>query len=71
MTMKEVSVVIICLLLISVVRGEDITCKAGYGMIPTDIRTSGSQCSGISKITTEAECEIYKMNCHIVKIVII
>ena len=52
-------VFIICLLFISVVRGEEgLTCKAGYGMIGTDIRTSGSQCSGLSKITTEAECKL-------------
>ncbi len=55
MTMKEVNVVIICLLLISVVRGEDATCEAGYAI---GILTVGnpSHCSGISKITTEAEC---------------
>ena len=54
--MKEVSV-IICLLLITVVSGEeDFTCPAGYGI---GIFTSGdaSQCSGISKITTEEECK--------------
>ena len=57
--MKVVSVLIICLLLIFVVRGEeDLTCEAGEGMPPTDIRTSGSQCSGLSKITTEAECKL-------------
>ena len=58
--MKEISLFIICLLLISVVRGEDFTCKAGYAIQPTYIRTSGSasQCSGISKITTEAECKL-------------
>ena len=59
--MKVVSVLIICLLLIFVVRGEeDLTCKPGYAIQPTDIRTSGyaSQCSGLSKITTEAECEL-------------
>ena len=34
--------------------------EAGYAIQPTDIRTSGpaSQCSGISKITTEAECKL-------------
>ena len=60
-TMKEVSVFIICLLLISVVRGEeDLTCKAGEGVAYGKIFTSGpaSQCSGISKITTEAECKL-------------
>ena len=55
--MKEIILLfIICLLLISVVSGEeDLTCKPGEGIwIPTDIRTSGSasQCSGLSKITT-------------------
>ena len=60
MTMKEVSVVIICLLLISVVRGEDITCQPGEGNEAGKIFTSGlaSQCSGLSKITTEAECKL-------------
>ncbi len=54
--MKEMSLFIICLLLISVVSGEeDFTCQAGYSV---GIFTSGSQCSGISKITTEAECEL-------------
>ena len=48
--MKQVRVFILCLVLLSTVRGEDITCKAGDGMIPTDIRTSGSACSGVSKI---------------------
>ena len=58
-TMKVVSVLIICLLLISVVRGEeDVTCKAGEGRGYPDIRTSGSQCRGVSKITTEAECKL-------------
>ena len=35
-------------------------CKAGEHRPPTDIRTSGyaSQCSGVSKITTEAECKL-------------
>ena len=58
--MKEISLYIICLLLISAVSGEDLTCKHGYGMIPTDIRTSGlaSQCSGVSKITTWQECKL-------------
>ena len=51
-------VFIICLLLISAVSGEeDLTCQAGYGI---GIFTSGlaSQCSGVSKITTEAECKL-------------
>jgi hypothetical protein len=58
--MKEVSVLITCLLLISVVRGEDFNCEAGEVLLPNpnNIFTSGSasQCSGLSKITTEAEC---------------
>ena len=47
--MKEVRVLVICLLLIFVVRGEDdLTCEAGEGVWkPTDIRRSGSQCSGL------------------------
>ena len=32
MTMKEVSVLIICLMLICVVSGKDVTCKAGEGV---------------------------------------
>ena len=36
--------------------GNDINCKAGHGIQPTYVLTSGSQCIGISKITTEAEC---------------
>jgi hypothetical protein len=41
----------------SVVSGKDITCKAGEMPAPYSF-TSGlaSQCSGVSKITTEAEC---------------
>ncbi len=40
---------------------DDIECKAGEGLWdPTDIRTSGdaSQCTGLSKITTEADCKL-------------
>ena len=58
MAMKEVSVVIICLLLISVVRGEDLTCKPGEGIVPMFTSGLASQCSGLSKITTEAECKL-------------
>ncbi len=60
MTMKQVRVLIICSLLLSVVRGTDVTCKAGEGIPSGRIFTSGSasQCSGISKITTEAECKL-------------
>ena len=41
--MKQVSVLVICLLLIFVVRGEDITCQAGEGSLPNpnNIFTSG------------------------------
>ena len=56
--MREISLYIICLLLIPAVSGEeDITCQAGYGQA---IFTSGyaSQCSGVSKITTEEECKL-------------
>ena len=44
--MKEIRLFIICLLLISVVSGEDLTCEAGEGI---GIFTSGyaSQCSGL------------------------
>ena len=50
--MKVVSVLIICLLLIFVVRGEDVTCKAGERVIG-GIFTSGSasQCSGLSNVS--------------------
>eukprot|EP00942_MAST-04A_sp_MAST-4A-sp1_P012105 g12105.t1 len=37
-------------------RGKDVTCKAGEGIVP--MFTSGSQCSGVSKITTAAECKL-------------
>ena len=55
---------IVALLMISqfmvqfVVSGNDLNCKAGEGVPSGKIFTSGdaSQCSGISKITTEAEC---------------
>ena len=59
--MKEISLFVICLLLISIVSGEeDFTCKAGEGVPNGKIFTSGlaSQCSGLSKITTEAECKL-------------
>ena len=57
---KKISLYIICLLLISAVSGEDLTCKAGDGASSGKIFTSGSasQCIGISKITTEEECEL-------------
>eukprot|EP00942_MAST-04A_sp_MAST-4A-sp1_P011612 g11612.t1 len=55
-----VHVLIICLLLISVVSGKDLTCKPGEG-VPTGVYgfTSGppSQCSGIDSITTEEDCK--------------
>ena len=48
--MKEVSVLVICLLLIFVVSGKDLTCKAGEGASSGKIFTSGpaSQCSDIN-----------------------
>ena len=52
---------IIWLLLISIVSGEeDLTCEAGEGVAYGKIFTFGpaSQCSGISKITTEEECKL-------------
>ncbi len=39
---------------------RDVTCKAGEGIFggyPINLRTSGAQCSGIYKITTEEECK--------------
>ena len=57
-----VQLILFCFILVSYVdcKQDDFTCEPGYGMIPTDIRTSGSasQCSGLSKITTEAECKL-------------
>ena len=55
--MKEISLFVIWLLLISIVSGEDVTCKPGYGV---GIFTSGSasQVCGISKITTWQECKL-------------
>jgi hypothetical protein len=55
--MKEVSV-IICLLLLSVVSGKDLTCKAGEGVFDYTVYASGSQCTGLSKITTAEECKL-------------
>ena len=48
-----------CISVSTTVTGEDVTCKAGetpaaYGFASGD----ASQCSGLSKITTEAECEL-------------
>ncbi len=40
------------------VNSEAPICQAGYGILPTNLRTSGSQCSGPFKITTEAECKL-------------
>ena len=57
--MKEISLFILWLLLISIVSGEDFTCEAGYGISgghPTDMRTSGSSCSGVSIIRSAEEC---------------
>ena len=48
-----------CMLMFAV-NSEDLTCEAGYGIPSRYIFTSGdsSQCSGPSKITTEAECQL-------------
>jgi hypothetical protein len=54
--MKQVGILLICLMLISVVRGMDFTCQAGYGSLLPFTSGDASQCSGVSKITTEAEC---------------
>ncbi len=59
---KQISFVVLLLLsarCISVSTSlEDVTCEPGYAIQPTDIRTSGSQCSGLSKITTWQECKL-------------
>eukprot|EP00942_MAST-04A_sp_MAST-4A-sp1_P001339 g1339.t1 len=57
---------IVALLIVSqymvlyVVNGKDLTCKAGEGVPSGKIFTSGdaSQCSGLSKITTWQECKL-------------
>ena len=55
--MKEVRVLVICLLLIFVVSGEeDLTCKAGEGVFDYSKRASGT--CGIFKITTMQECKV-------------
>ena len=36
----------------------DVTCKAGEGFVPMFTSGLASQCSGLSKITTEAECKL-------------
>ena len=59
--MKGISLFITCLLLISVVRGEDaLNCKQGEGVTNYTSLTSGSasQCSGYSEIITPAECSL-------------
>ena len=47
-------------MIILIVNGKDLACEAGYGAPSGKIFISGSasQCSGLSKITTEAECEL-------------
>ena len=63
--MKGISLFITCLLLISVVRGEDaFNCKQGEGVTDYTILTSGpaSQCSGNSEITTKEQCELAAKN---------
>ena len=57
--MKGISLFITCLLLISVVRGEDaFNCKQGEGVSDYAILISGfeSQCKGDSEITRHEEC---------------
>ena len=55
---KVILFVVLQCVFMSAVKGQDVACKVGeyppYGF------TSGlaSQCSGISKITTEAECKM-------------
>ena len=47
-------------IMLFVAADKDLTCKAGEAVASGEIFTSGlaSQCSGISKITTEAECKL-------------
>ena len=55
---KVILFVVLQCVFTSAVKGQDVACKVGEFRPPTDIRTSGSQCSGVSKITTEAECKL-------------
>ena len=55
--MKQTSLLIECfIMLISIVSGEGVKCEAGEGIVPMFTSGTASQCSGISKITTAAEC---------------
>ena len=64
MKMNVINMIMLLLIsqcmMILVVNGKDLTCEAGYGVPSGKIFTSGSasQCSGLSKITTEAECKL-------------
>ena len=57
---KVILFVLLQCVFMSAINGQDVACKVGEFRPPTDIRTSGdaSQCSGLSKITTEAECKL-------------
>ncbi len=55
---KVILFVVLQCMFMPAVNSEDVACKVGEFRPPTDIRTSGSQCSGLSKITTEAECKL-------------
>ncbi len=55
---KVVLFVVLQCVFISAVTGQGVTCEPGEGVFDYKCITSGyaSQCSGTSKITTEAEC---------------
>ena len=55
-----VTITTIVIIIVVATAPNDFTCKAGEGAPSGKIFTSGlaSQCSGISKITTEAECKL-------------
>ncbi len=64
---KVILFVVLQCVFMSVVNG-DVACKAGEGL-GSERFSSGpaSQCSGISKITTKAECETFTINSIILK----
>ena len=58
---KVILFVLLQFVFMSAVNSEDLTCKVGEGVYGSGaIFTSGSasQCSGLSKISTEAECKL-------------
>ena len=59
---KVILFVVLQCVFTSAVKGQDVACKVGEGWLPNpnNIFTSGlaSQCSGVSKITTEADCKL-------------